>query len=101
MDVRLKRSLSSSKGPRHPTSSLEMIFMTLHQELDGHFVQIVLQLRVKPDAIRPVTDPKAWRWRHQFLFPKVRLSVARLPSLVTSLGIAVLVSGSEQRDLLR
>mmetsp|Transcript_66793 Transcript_66793/g.159818 ORF Transcript_66793/g.159818 Transcript_66793/m.159818 type:complete len:411 (-) Transcript_66793:144-1376(-) len=29
------------------------------KELEGHYVQIVLQLRVKPSAIRPVTDKKA------------------------------------------
>mmetsp|Transcript_41172 Transcript_41172/g.74389 ORF Transcript_41172/g.74389 Transcript_41172/m.74389 type:complete len:416 (+) Transcript_41172:58-1305(+) len=29
------------------------------KEQDGHYVQIVLQLRVKPSAIKPVKDPKA------------------------------------------
>lgn len=36
------------------------------QLVDGHYVQIVLQMRVKPSAIRPVSDPKATEFERKY-----------------------------------
>merc|ERR1719362_61163 len=36
------------------------------QLIDGHYVQIVLQIRVKPSAIRPVQDPKATEFERKY-----------------------------------
>jgi len=36
------------------------------QLVDGHYVQIVLQIRVKPSAIRPVSDPKATEFERKY-----------------------------------
>mmetsp|Transcript_83943 Transcript_83943/g.271239 ORF Transcript_83943/g.271239 Transcript_83943/m.271239 type:complete len:421 (-) Transcript_83943:48-1310(-) len=52
------------------------------QRLEGHWVQIVLQLRVKPSAIRPVTDAKATDFERKYW-------VVNDPSEIRAYGVLI------------